>query len=221
MINILLEGHNLTHDWIYAELKKYIKPYHKIVVVPFSFRERDAADCHEWNKLYGKRGYITSGITKSFGYYGVDEKNIVVVDYFNDTKERAANKIRWADIVYFPGGLPHKITERSEELGIYKLLADFDGIVMGNSAGALVQLENYHLSPDRDYPEFTYYKGFSYLKNFYLEVHYTESEVQRDSIKRVLQEKKKPVYAMSIMAGGIIVNNGEITTFGRVERFDF
>lgn len=220
MINILLEGHNFTHDWLYAVLKDYIKPCHRVTVIPFSFRDRDVTCIDDWNRLFGKRGYITSGICKSFECYGVDRKNINVIDYFNDTEERAANKIKNADIIYFPGGLPHKIMERIDELGLYDLLAGFDGIVIGNSAGALVQLESYHLSPDHDYPEFGYYKGLPYLKDFYLEVHYSGSDVQLSSIKRVISEKQKPVFATMLMSGGIVVDGGKINLLGDVKEFN-
>ena len=47
---------------------------------------------------------------------------------------------------------------------------------MGYSAGALVQLAEYHLSPDTDYPRFTYQKGILYVYLFYLEVHYEGTE---------------------------------------------
>ena len=60
-------------------------------------------------------------------------------------------------------------------LGTDVLLAH-DGIAMGYSAGALVQLAEYHLSPDTDYPRFTYQKGIPYLHGFYLEVHYEGTE---------------------------------------------
>ena len=63
---------------------------------------------------------------------------------------------------------------------------------MGYSAGALVQLAEYHLSPDTDYPRFTYQKGIPYLHGFYLEVHYEGTEEQNASIERVLAERGKP-----------------------------
>lgn len=219
MINILLEGHNITHSWLYEELKNYIKPSHRVTVIPFAFRDRDVCSLDDWNRLFGKKGYIYSGIANGFSRYGIPEENITVINYFTDTKERAVNKIKWSDIIYFPGGLPHKIMERIDELELYQLLASYDGIVMGNSAGALVQLENYHLSPDHDYPEFGYYKGLPYINDFYLEVHYDGSEIQDSSIQKVLEEKGKTVYATALMSGGIVVDEGKIKLLGEVKKF--
>ena len=90
---------------------------------------------------------------------------------------------------------------------------------MGNSAGALIQLSEYHLSPDRDYPEFKYYDGLPYLDNFYMEVHYMNTDIQNESINRVLSERGKTVYATEFMAGAIIVDNGNIKLIGNVKTF--
>ena len=111
------------------------------------------------------------------------------------------------------------ITERINELGLYDILAQFDGVVMGNSAGALVQLSNYHVSPDRDYPEFGYYQGLPYLNEFYLEVHFEGTPIQCNSIKRVIQEKGKKVYATHVMAGAIVVDNGKVKLIGNVSQY--
>ena len=49
---------------------------------------------------------------------------------------------------------------------------EHDGVMMGYSAGAVIQLAEYHLSPDDVYPEFEYYEGLPCLNDFYMEVHY-------------------------------------------------
>ena len=94
------------------------------------------------------------------------------------------------------------------------------GIVMGYSAGAVIQLAEYHLSPDDDYPEFKYYEGLPYLNDFYLEVHYEEKDAQKAAIQKVLEERKKTVYATSFMKGAILVDNGIIKLLGDVEEYN-
>ena len=39
MVNILLESYNLDADWLYDELKEYLKPEYKVAVVAFSFHD--------------------------------------------------------------------------------------------------------------------------------------------------------------------------------------
>ena len=159
------------------------------------------------------------GITGGFAAYGILEEQITFLDYFRDTKESAAEKAEQADILYYLGGLPDRMLDRIEEFGLTEALLRHRGVVMGYSAGAVIQLAEYHLSPDEDYPEFAYHRGLPYLKDFYLEVHYEGTEVQEDSIRRVLAERGKPVYATALRAGAIIVEEGKVRTIGRVERF--
>jgi hypothetical protein len=108
--------------------------------------------------------------------------------------------------------------ERLVEFDLVDILSEHQGIAVGYSAGAVIQLAEYHLSPDTDYPDFAYYKGIPYISDFYLEVHYEETDMQKESIQRVLKEKKKTVYALH-SNNAIIVDNGSIRLFGNVEVF--
>ena len=217
MINILLEGYRFDANWLYGTLKNYIMPHHRVAVVALSFRDSRVKNANDWNTLYGREnGSLYRSICGAFSAYGIGEESITFINYFTDTSEAAEEKIKNADILFFPGGVPDKMTERIKELGLYGVLCEHNGIVMGYSAGALVQLSEYHLSPDHDYPVFAYYKGLPYLDGFYLEVHYEGTDIQNEAIKRVNAERCKPVYATSLMKGAIIVHNGKIQALGDV-----
>ncbi len=221
MINILLEGYDVDAPWLYGELKNYIRPGYSVAVVAFSFREGRVKSPADWDALYGrKNGKYYAEITRGFAAYGVSEDNIGFINYFADTKQSAARKIKAADIVYFLGGLPDKMMERIKEFGLYDALARRDGVVMGCSAGALIQLAEYHLSPDKDYPEFKYCEGLPYIKDFYFEPHYEGTEAQDNAIRRVLAERGKTVYAAAPEGGAIIVDNGKIKPIGGVRAFN-
>lgn len=184
------------------------------------FRDSDVKNSADWNLLYSKeKGIYYRGIVSGFTAYGISENNIKFVNYFEDTKESAKQKIENADIVYFLGGLPDRMMDRIKEFGLVDVLRKHNGIVMGYSAGAVIQLSEYHLSPDHDYPEFQYYGGLGYLDDFYLEVHYENTKVQNEAIERVLAERGKTVYATALMSGGIIVDNGNIKLLGDVKTF--
>ena len=218
MINILLEGYDIDAPWLYNELKKYIQPNHSVVVVAFSFRENRVKNLSDWNALYDKKlGKFYNGIVDGFTSYGILEDNIVFINYFTDTKETAAQKIKNADIVYFLGGMPDRMMDRIKEFNLYDTLMQHKGIVMGYSAGAVIQLAEYNLSPDDDYPEFNYYEGLPYLQDFYMEVHYEGTSIQNEAIQRVLAERGKTVYATTIHTGAILVDNGDIKLLGDVK----
>ena len=221
MVNILLEGYDIDAIWLYDELKKYIKPTHLVAIVAFSFRDNRVKSVTDWNLLYSKEnGKYYGDIARGFASYGIPERNITFINYFSDTKESAAQKIAKADIIYFLGGLPNRMMDRIKEFELYDTLMNHEGIVMGYSAGAVIQLSEYHLSPDDDYPEFQYYKGLPYLNHFYMEVHYEGTETQNHSIQRVIAERGKPVYATALRTGAVLVDNGSIKLIGNVKVFN-
>lgn len=220
MINILLEGFDIDAPWLYDGLKNYIQPNHSVAVMAFSFRDNRVKTLSDWNALYSKEcGKYYNGIVSSFTAYGIQEDKINFINYFTDTKESAAQKIVNADIIYFLGGLPDRMMDRIKEFELYDVLMQHDGILMGYSAGAVIQLAEYHLSPDDDYPEFMYYEGLPYLNDFYMEVHYEGTQIQDASIQRVIAERGKTVYATAAHSGAILVDNGTIKLLGDVRVF--
>ena len=217
MVNILLEGYNLDAKWLYDELKQYLKPEYKVAVVAFSFRDSRVKNNDDWQMLYGKeQGKFYRGIVNSLCSYGIKEENISFLNYFEDTKETAKSKIQNADIIYFLGGLPDRMMDRLQEFDLIDVLTQHSKVVIGYSAGAVIQFEEYFLSPDDDYPTFKYYKGIPYLKDFYLQVHYENTTEQNECIDKVLKEKDRPVYATNKGNGAIIVDNHIIKTVGSV-----
>lgn len=220
MVNILLEGYNIDAPWLYDELKKHIKPHHRVAIVAFSFRDRTASNLEEWNAVYGENGRFYRCIVTPLLAYGISEENITFVNYFTDTRASARAKIENADIVYFLGGLPDKMLERIKEFELQDTLMSHKGIVMGFSAGAVIQLGEYHLSPDKDYSEFSYYEGLPYLSDFYLEVHYEGTPTQELSIQRVIRERQKTVYATVLHKGAILVEDGKLKLLGEVKKYD-
>lgn len=220
MTNILLEGYDIDAPWLYETLKSYLKPCCRVAVIAFSFRDSRVKSSEDWDLLYGKdHGKYYNGIVGGFASYGIPADQIAWVNYFTDSKGSAAEKVTGADVLYFLGGLPDRMMERIEEFGLYDVLLKHSGIVMGYSAGAVIQLAEYHLSPDEDYPEFRYYKGLPFLKDFYLEVHYEGTDIQNESIQRVLAQRGKPVYAVTLGAGAILAENGDVKILGDVKEF--
>lgn len=101
-----------------------------------------------------------------FKAYGISQDNISFVNYFEDTKKSAKQKIENADIVYFLGGLPDRMMDRIKEFDLVETFRKRNGIIMGYSAGAVIQLSEYHLSPDNDYEE--HYPNGESPRDFYV-----------------------------------------------------
>ena len=218
MTNILLESYYIDAEWLRDALAKYLKPQSRVLVVAFSFRDKEVKGVDDWQSRYGREnGKYYHAVVDPFQAYGIPEENITFLNYFTDSPTSAAEKVKRADIIYFLGGLPDRMMDRIVEFGLYDELLRHEGVVMGVSAGALIQLSEYHLSPDKDYPEFGYYRGIPYCGDFYLEVHYEGNPVQDDAIRRVVRERAKPVYATHDGQGAIICDNGSIYTVGIVD----
>ena len=220
MTNILLDYPNLDSDYLLPELKKYIKPHHRVVNVAFSHHEDAVRTIEDWDARYSPTGKYYDSIVTPFAQFGIPADQISVINCFTDTPETAAQKIREADLIYLPGGLPDRLMNRIREFDLIDAISNHTGIVMGFSAGAMVQFREYHISPDDDYPDFCYCEGLPILDDFYLEVHYKEnSAVQKDAIERVLRERGKNVYATAIASGAIIIHDQRLTFLGDVRTF--
>lgn len=216
MIHILLNSYQLDSDWCYPILINKIKPRSKVAILAFSFSDSDIGNAEEWNRCYqkGVGGYYKYVVTPLLSY-GIEEEDIVWVNYFLDTKEEAKRKLRNSDIIYLTGGLPDRMMERIEDFDLRILLEEYCGTLIGCSAGAMIQLEEYHITPDDDYEVFSYEKGLKLLQDFDIEVHFTGSVQQEDCIKKTIDEKKRKVYALE-EDGGLLIENNTITTFGKV-----
>lgn len=219
MINILLSGYNFGEEWAKETIKKYISSEDKIVVIPFAFSEAWINSSNEWDNAYSREyGKYYRELIKPFGEIGVSEDNITWINFFKDKKEDMKKAIDESDVVFFTGGLPDRAVERVLDKGLLNYISKAK-IVMGASAGALMQLKDYHISPDEDYSEFSYQSGLGLIKsNFYIEVHYEDTEVQYSCIKEVLKEKTDTVYAIKEQ-GGIILDDDKLILLGDVTTY--
>ncbi|OUN33740.1 hypothetical protein B5G28_13145 [Faecalibacterium sp. An77] len=68
MINILLDVLNFSADFLYEELKRYIHPSDKVVILAFSYRDGEVQNLRDWKILCGKSGgrYYDSMVSRFF-----------------------------------------------------------------------------------------------------------------------------------------------------------
>ena len=62
--------------------------------------------------------------------------------------------------------------------------------MIGYSAGAMIQLDLYHISPDEDYPKFFVSKWFRLFIRFDIEPHFRRSKIQMESIGKSQRRKR-------------------------------
>ncbi len=218
MVNMLFSLYNFHENWAKDIVVKYINTDDKVLIIPFSFGDEISSD-KEWQNPYSKSNgkYYESAVTP-FVSYGIKEENINWINYFKDTKENAKVKIRNSNVIFLTGGLPDKMMSRLIEFDLIDDIEDFTGVIIGSSAGAMVQIAEYHITPDDVYPIFSYNAGLNMINNFDIEVHFEGTEVQNRYIKKVLEEKKDKIYAIT-NNGGVIVDNKKVILLGDTQVF--
>ncbi|PKK96854.1 MAG: peptidase S51 [Tenericutes bacterium HGW-Tenericutes-3] len=209
MVNILLSRGIIGHDSMIEHFKPYIKESDQVVIVALSHFPSYTPDEKAYNDYYEKGGEYYQKMVDSFKPYGVSENQIKWVHYFKDDQKSAIEKIKNADIVYFPGGAPDLMMMRIKAFGIKETLEAHQGVFIGSSAGAMIQMKAYHISPDFDYPSFRYEEGLDLLKGFSVEVHYRRRKKQKAALRKVHRAYKHPIYAIPD-EGAIIVTQESI-----------
>jgi peptidase E len=209
MINILLSRSILGDPFMVSLLNRYILPHHRVAILAFSFFETDVANDAQYDALYEKGGTYYDKMIAMFAPYGILESQVTWIHYFKDNSITAIQKIKDADILYFPGGSPNLMMKRIHQFGIQEALENHQGLYIGSSAGAMIQFEHYHISKDREYARFSYEEGLKLLNGFSIEVHYNRKRKQKSGMKKVWRAWKEDIYAIPD-DGAIVVNQGKI-----------
>lgn len=217
MTNVLLNIYEFQAPWAMEYLRNILHGDQQVAILTMSHGD-EIPDGKVWKNLYGPGKEIYRVLTGAFGAYGIPEEGIRFVSWFHDTPDTALQKIGEAGVLFLTGGLPDVFCDRLEQRGLVEPIRQFPGIVMGCSAGAMMQMTEYHITPDEDYDSYGYYKGLGLLDGFEPEVHYAGSSVQKESIARYLRERRKKLYAMTNQ-GGLLIENGKITMMGDVTEF--
>ena len=214
MVNVLLNYYNFDGDWAKPHLQKYLAGK-RVLILPLAYREFQAWDNDSFLSIYGKGGEKYPAITRPFLEYGLKEDDLDWLNPYDGTNK--IEQIKRAEVLFFTGGMPEKAIKRMQELGIAEEVASFKGVVMGASAGAMLQLDTYHITPDEDYAEYGIWHGLGLVKGIDLEVHYLATDLQRQCSRRAAKELGLPVYQMW-HEGGLLIEGDKITVMGSVER---
>lgn len=208
MIHILLSRGILGDSKWVPQFQTYILPKHRVCIVALSYFEEHIPHFDAYDMYYRKGGEYYQKMIDSFAPYGIKEEQITWI-YHNDKNIDIMKKqIQNADILYFPGGAPDLMMKRIDELGLIETIEKHKRIVIGSSAGAMIQFAEYHISPDNEYHRFSLNKGLNWLDQFIIEVHYRRRKKQKSSLRKRHRETKKAIYG--IPDDGAIVFDGQI-----------
>lgn len=184
MINILLSTYDFNNRYCFPRIKEYLKPNMRVVILPFShddiFYDRE----DYFNELYDYDfGYELNKIVEPFRDYGIEKEDIYVLNPHRDSVKFMKYKIQQADVLFFTGGNPITFMMIAKALGLIKTIKEFNGIVMGASAGAMVQMKEFITYPteSEDY-DFGFYEGLGFIEDKDIIVHWDNKDYQFDAI---------------------------------------
>lgn len=218
-MNILLDSTDFDEEWAYERLSEYINENSKVTIIPFAFHEEWVKDNKEWHTCYEvDSGKFYEELVNPFLKYGISKSNIVLINYFKDTKEILKTILLDTDIIYFVGGFPEKTVRRINELDMLEIIEAFEGIVMGWSAGASMQSKRYYIAPDKYYSEFSFQEGLGFIDKFAVQVHYDYSDIQNNCIQRFIDNTGLKVYTLE-KKSGIIYKDGNVELLGNAREY--
>ena len=108
-----------------------------------------------------------------FKNLGIDKDHFYIVHPSDDVDIIRA-KFKYADVIFLAGGHMESLEILLKEFDLWNLIKIADKHVIGVSAGALVQLDKYNITPyiDVDYDYYDTCTGLGLLKDVRVIVHY-------------------------------------------------
>lgn len=203
----------LIEDWAKLELKKYLRPNMKVVILGYSFFGNLTSE--KYNEYYGPDSEYATKMAALFETYKISD--VKWIYYYNKDIAADVELVNAADILYLPGGAPDLMYDRIVEKGLLDVLRAFNKTVIGSSAGAMIQLKQFHISPDNEYNKFSLHEGLSYIDNFFIEVHYRRRVKQKSSMRKMRRTYKLPIYTIPD-DGMVIVSDNKILTLGNAKQ---
>ncbi|MCF7932846.1 MAG: Type 1 glutamine amidotransferase-like domain-containing protein [Acholeplasmataceae bacterium] len=204
--HILMSRGILKSEHVINLCKPLIKATDQVVIVNLSFFPFHLPDEASYRAFYGPDSLYHQKMIDSFEPYGIKASSIRYVDYYDDDESTAKRKIEEADILYFPGGAPDLLMDRVNQKKLKESIEAHKGLVIGSSAGAMVQFRSFHISPDNEYPVFIEHQGLDMIDAFAIEVHYRRRVVQKKAMRRVWKKTRKDLYV--IPDDGVLVYDG-------------
>lgn len=222
MYSVFFSEIKVSFPIIKERLKDIIKQDYKVAIMPWAFATE--IDSETFNNEYFKKGERRyNKYVEPLKELGIDEKNIIVLNCYSQTKEELISILESVDVLLIPGGNPEMLFKKVlHDTEIIYSIKNFKGIIIGESAGTELQLRRYFITAKNNYyGYFAFYDGFGVIDDpFYMDVHSANEEEYLNKLKDISNQTLKPVYA--IYDDGVILynrENKEIELFGNVQTF--
>lgn len=127
---------------------------------------------------------------KPFERFNVYKDHFYIV-HPNDDVKTIKSRFKYADVIFLAGGYMESLEILLKQFDLWNLIKVMDKNVIGISAGALLQLDKYDITPyiDKDYDYYEECYGLGLIKNLRLIVHYHDDYDKHREILDYLTDK--------------------------------
>lgn len=203
-------GDNVVNEKIDKELVKLLPANPSITYIP---------------AVSGKHEYYFPIFQNYFAKYGITKTNFFLAD--KPFSEAQLNELLSSDAIYLSGGNTYSFLNTLKQKGLIPKIREFvnnDGVLIGVSAGSLLQTPNINLAalPSFDCDENTV--GLEDLDaiglvDFEFFPHYPNTQDYDNEIFEYSKSNGRPIYACP-EGSGIIVKDDKPTFHGQVYKFE-
>ncbi len=148
-----------------------------------------------------------------FNYFrSLGASSVAFVEY-SDSMEEIERKIRCSDLIYITGGQASVLVERLRNRNVDALLREYNGVIVGRSAGALALCRRCIVT-QRYKSETKLVEGLGQV-DFCVKTHYKPS---KDAVLKRLSKEEK-IYAVPERAA-LVYENGALSFMGELYLFE-
>lgn len=203
------------------ECKAITKNIQKILVFPWTFPVEKNLDEVSLD-FFEPNGRHYEKYLNQLESLGIKKSKAKTINPYKTNRKEINNLLNTSDAIFIPGGNPEMFMTLAIRLNIIDLLTNYKGVIIGESAGSVLQFDFYPLTAQNNfYNTNSYYNGFSAIKtDFVLDVHTQDTVEYRDSMQKLSEMKDKNI--ISIYDGGYILYDRKenvYNTYGRVEKY--
>ncbi|GMQ61699.1 Type 1 glutamine amidotransferase-like domain-containing protein [Vallitalea maricola] len=201
MIYLLGGGFGFKED-LQNEFKSVLKNKNSITFIPTS--PQDRSKCEKYKKVN----------LSWFSDIGINFDNVSMINQEDDVIS-AQDKIIKSNIIFLMGGDPITQLKFISDKKLENCLLEYEGIIIGISAGALSICKKCILTKDQDYPENIVVDGINLTNGINVDVHYTNEH--DENLYQIIKEHKiDKVYAIP-EDGALRIDNDSIKFVGEDE----
>ena len=204
---MLSDGKFLEDEVCYEGVKNIIKPFSRVVCIPFACSPKFLFE--KGDKEFSYDGDFYKQHYRHFEQYDVSDFYIINP---SDPIGFIEWKIDHCDIIYLSGGSMKVLKFMLQSFGLWDILRKIeDKVIIGESAGSLMLQKTYVVFAENGLPN--YYKGLDLVDTDIL-VHYEKDNTTHTSNFNTMKIFDD-VYALP-NNGGLIIEENKVTKVGEV-----